>query len=68
MTFWNVYLQPGYYPQLHYHSGDYFPARPDEYHLSSIKSYSIADLKAIEYRIKEAIDSGYVITVSYFIT
>ncbi|KAJ1519982.1 hypothetical protein ONE63_004214 [Megalurothrips usitatus] len=53
-------VKPGYQPNLMYHSGDYFPARPEGQPIASIKSYTIDDLKAVESRIKDAIDSGFV--------
>ncbi|XP_034230660.1 allergen Cr-PI-like [Thrips palmi] len=57
---WQTPVEYGYHPDLMYHNGAYFPSRPDNQPLASIKSYTIDDLKAIEYRIKEAIDSGFV--------
>lgn len=57
-------MQYGYNPDLKYHNGKYFPARPDNYELTSLKSYTVEDVKMIEKRIKDAIDSGYVIGVS----
>ena len=57
-------FQYGYYPNLQYHNGKYFPPRPDNYPLQNVRSYSINDIQSIEYRIREAIDSGYVYSVS----
>ncbi|KAK3920996.1 Hexamerin [Frankliniella fusca] len=57
---WEQPIEYAYNPDLMYHTGDYFPARPAGQSLSSIKSYTVEDIKAIEYRIKEAIDSGFV--------
>ncbi|KAJ1519335.1 hypothetical protein ONE63_004633 [Megalurothrips usitatus] len=58
---WNEPIEYGYNPELIYNNGKYFPARPDNAELSSIKTYTVEDVKTIERRIKDAIDSGYVI-------
>ncbi|KAK3915097.1 Hexamerin [Frankliniella fusca] len=58
---WNMPIEYGYNPDLKYHNGQAFPARPDNAELSSLKSYTVEDVKTIEKRIKDAIDSGYVI-------
>lgn len=49
---------------MQYQNGKAFPPRPDNYPLQNIRSYSINDIQSIEYRIKEAVDSGYVYSVS----
>ncbi|XP_026289525.2 allergen Cr-PI-like [Frankliniella occidentalis] len=58
---WNMPIEYGYNPDLKYHSGKAFPARPENSELTSLKSYTVEDVKMIEKRIKDAIDSGYVI-------
>ncbi|KAJ1531520.1 hypothetical protein ONE63_000195 [Megalurothrips usitatus] len=58
---WEETIKTGYNPDLLYPNGAQFPNRPAQQDISSIKSYSIEDLKAIEMRIKDAIDSGFVL-------
>ncbi|KAJ1520484.1 hypothetical protein ONE63_003610 [Megalurothrips usitatus] len=58
---WEETIKTGYNPDLLYPNGAQFPSRPDQQEISSIKSYAIEDLKAIEMRIKNAIDSGFVL-------
>ncbi|KAJ1522317.1 hypothetical protein ONE63_002614 [Megalurothrips usitatus] len=57
---WDKPIPYGYYPNIQYHDGKPLPPRPDNYPLQSVRSYTIGDIQAIEYRIREAIDSGYV--------
>ncbi len=57
-------MQYGYNPDLKYHNGQSISARPDHQEFTSLKSYTVEDVKMIEKRIKDAIDSGYVIGVS----
>jgi len=58
---WQQPIEYGYNPDLKYHNGQAIPARPDHQELVSLKSYTVEDVKMIEKRIKDAIDSGYVI-------
>ncbi|XP_034245659.1 allergen Cr-PI-like [Thrips palmi] len=58
---WTEPIEHGYNPDLVYNNGKYFPARPDNYEISSLNSYTVEDVKIIEKRIKDAIDSGYVV-------
>ena len=58
---WEETIKVGYNPDLLYPNGAQFPARAAGQDLSSIKSYTIEDIKTIEARIKDAIDSGFVI-------
>jgi len=58
---WEQPIQQGYNPELVYPSGQIMPPRADQMEVTSIKSYSVQDIKNIEARIKDAIDSGVVI-------
>jgi len=58
---WEETIKTGYNPDLLYPNGAKFPVRSAEQQISSIKSYTIEDLKNIEKRIKDAIDSGFVL-------
>lgn len=58
---WEDAIHTGYNPELLYPSGAHFPSRPAHQDVASIKSYTIDDLKVLEARIKDAIDSGYVL-------
>lgn len=74
-------VKTGYYPSLRYPNGLAFPARPsgvelyrpiddDQNHAIYFTNYtfSYTIVKDIERRIRDAIDSGYVFTVSKFFT
>ncbi|XP_034241333.1 allergen Cr-PI-like [Thrips palmi] len=58
---WEESIKTGYNPDLLYPNGAHFPVRADQQDVSSIQSYSVQDIKAIEQRIKDAIDSGFVL-------
>ena len=73
---WEVPFETGYYPSLQYPNGLQFPARPNYAHLyeyfynygqrygNNKYAYSYTHVQDYERRISEAIDRGYVYTVS----
>lgn len=72
-------IESGYYPSLQYPNGLEFPARPSnaylyknyyngeqsQYHYYSNYTYAYTFVKDYERRIRDAIDHGFVYTVSY---
>lgn len=55
-------IEDGYNPNLRYPNGEEFPVRADHTDLTKLNSYEIQLVEDFEYRIRDAIDFGFVYT------
>lgn len=64
-------LQRGYAPKLTYRQGEDFPVRPDNFQLKDLdyerpeEQLKVRDVEDYERRVRDAIDYGYIFTVSF---
>lgn len=66
-----AYLQPGYHSNLEHANGQEYPGRPDNMDMqnhcinnNNAKNFHLNQLMAMERRIRDAIDNGFVVGVS----